>query len=312
MKILVTGGAGFIGSHIADAYVSEGHDVVVVDNLSTGKKENVNDSVHFYEVDICDKEALKKVFVEEQIEVVNHQAAHASVPESVKDPIHDLDVNIKGSVNLAELCKDYGVKKFIFASTGGALYGDAEITPTPETYPAKPISPYGVAKLSFEHYLHYYYTVFGLNYTVLRYANVYGERQDPHGEAGVVAIFSKKIAGDEQPIIFGDGEQTRDYVYVGDVVEASVSAFNKDALNGAVNIGTGVETSVNELFRHIVSVSGKEVSEKHADGREKEQRRSVLDYSQAHELLAWGPEFVLGEKAGEEALKKTYEFFALQ
>lgn len=309
MKILVTGGAGFIGSHVVDLFLENGHQVVVVDNLSTGKKENINQKAIFYKVDIRDKDALFKVFEKEKIEVINHQAAHASVPESVKDPTYDADVNIIGSVNLAELAVEFKVKKFIFASTGGALYGDASQVPTSETYLAKPISPYGVAKLSFEQYLHYYHTVKDLKYTILRYSNVYGERQDPFGEAGVVAIFSQMLSDDKQPVIHGDGKQTRDFIYVKDVARASFLALKKEAINGAVNIGTAVETDINTLFSLILKASGKNFLEVHKDERSGEQKRSCLDFSKAKKLLGFDPEYVLGEESGEKSLLQTYQYF---
>lgn len=304
MKILITGGAGFIGSHIVDLFIKKGYQVAVVDNLKTGKLENLNSKAKFYKVDICNIKALENVFKEEKPDYVSHQAAHASVRESVEDPQYDAQNNIFGSLNILENCIKFGVKKIVFASTGGALYGEADQIPTKEDYPAHPLSPYGVAKLTVENYLFYYGIIKNLNYVVLRYANVYGERQDPFGEAGVVAIFSQKIASDNQPVINGDGKQTRDYVYVGDVAKANLLALESDKTKIAYNIGTGIETSVNELFKIMVEISGKKVKEVHGPAKEGEQRRSVLDFSKIQKELGWGPKVAL-----KEGLKKTYNWF---
>ncbi|MBU1167231.1 NAD-dependent epimerase/dehydratase family protein [Patescibacteria group bacterium] len=310
MKILITGGAGFIGSHVQDLYLKKGHEVVVVDNLVTGKETNLNPKAKFYLADIRDKVALEQIFDQEKgIEAVNHHAAHASVRESVEDPAYDAENNIVGSLNLAELAHKYKVKKFIFASTGGAIYGDTEMVPTSEKTQAFPESPYGVSKYAFEKYLGYYHLQKKLDFTALRYANVFGARQDPLGEAGVVAIFSKKIWSDEQPIINGDGKQTRDYVYVEDVAQANLLALEKESLNRAINIGTAIETDVNQLFKYLVEISGKEVKEEHSQAKPGEQQRSSLDCSEALALLGWKPKYILGQESGRKALKKTFEFF---
>lgn len=301
-KILVTGGAGFIGSHVADLFIQKGYQVAVVDNLKTGKKENLNSKAKFYKVDICDKIVLEDVFQKEKPDYICHQAAHASVRESVENPQYDAENNILGGLNVMELSLKYGVKKFIFASTGGAVYGETEILPTKEDYPAHPLSPYGVAKLSFENYLFYYGVVKNLNYVTLRYANIYGERQDPFGEAGVVAIFSQKIAAGSQPIINGDGKQTRDYVYVGDVAQANLLALESDKSKIAYNVGTGRETSVNELFKIIVEIFGKNIKEVHGPAKEGEQRRSCLDFAKIKKELGWEPKTAL-----KEGLSKTYQ-----
>jgi UDP-glucose 4-epimerase len=227
MKILVTGGAGFIGSHVVDAYLELGHEVVVVDNLSSGSIENLNPKAKFYKMDIRDSD-IEDLFKNEKPDIVNHHAAQMDVRKSVEDPIYDADVNIIGSLNLLQNCIRYGVKKFIFASTGGAIYGEQDYFPADEEHPTRPLSPYGVAKLTVEKYLYFYKEVHGLNYVVLRYANIYGPRQNPHGEAGVVAIFTSKMLKGEQPVINGDGFQTRDYTFVGDVVRANVLALNYD------------------------------------------------------------------------------------
>ena len=245
MKILITGGAGFIASNIADRYLELGHEVVIVDSLITGRRKNVPEAAKFYEIDICD-EKIKNIFEMERPDIVNHHAAQMDVRKSVADPAYDAGVNILGTINLLQNCVKYKVKKFIFASTGGAIYGEQDYFPADEKHPNQPLSPYGITKLSCEKYLFFYNDTFGLNYTVLRYANVYGPRQNPHGEAGVVAIFSQRMLRKEQPVINGEGTQTRDYVFVGDVVKA-----NELALTGGdqkiYNIGTGIETDVNEL-----------------------------------------------------------------
>lgn len=304
MKILVTGGAGFIGSHIVDKLVDQGHQVVVVDDLSSGKREYINSKAKFYKINIQDKD-LEKVFIKEKPEVVDHHAAHINIRESVKDPIFDAQVNILGTVNLLENCRKYKVKKFIFASTGGALYGDTDITPTPESHPTKPFSPYGVTKLCTEDYLYYYKQVHGLDYVILRYANVYGPRQDPYGEAGVVAIFVQKLLKNEQPIINGDGEQTRDYVYVDDVADANLLALESN--KNIYNVGTGIETSVNELFHKLVDITGISQSEKHGPALPGEQKRSCLSFTKIKEKLGWEPKTTI-----DEGLKKTVEWFINQ
>lgn len=305
IKILVTGGAGFIGSHIVDLLISEGLHVVVIDNLSTGKKENLNPKVKFYKVDIRDRKKINEIFTSEKFDFVSHQAAHASVRESVEDPLYDAEVNILGSINILQACLKNKVKKIVFASTGGALYGDAKILPTPEDYPAQPCSPYGVAKLSVENYLHYYKKIQNLNYITLRYANVYGPRQDPFGEAGVVAIFSQKLISGNQPIINGDGKQTRDFVYVEDVAQANLLALKSDISEGAFNVGTGKETSINDLFKLMVKISKRKVKEVHGPERLGEQRTSALDFSKIKEKLGWQPKIEL-----KEGLKKTLAWFA--
>jgi len=239
MKILVTGGAGFIGSHVVDRLVLEGHSVSVIDNLSTGKIENVNREAKFHKIDIISPR-IERVFKKERPELICHFAAQMDVRRSVADPIYDAQSNIIGMLNLMENGLRYGVRKVIFASTGGAVYGEGVPYPTSEECIPRPISPYGISKLTGEHYLFYYNVSYGLNYVVLRYANVYGPRQDPFGEAGVVAIFNQKILRDEQPVINGNGMQTRDYVYVDDVVDAVIASTYND-INDVFNVGTGIE-----------------------------------------------------------------------
>jgi len=302
-KVLVTGGAGFIASHITDRYISEGYDVVIVDNLSSGKIENLNPKAAFYQIDIRDK-GISAVFEKERPDIVNHHAAQMDVRRSVSDPAYDADVNILGMLNLLQNSLQYGVKKVIFASSGGAIYGEQDIFPAPESHPANPLSPYGISKLAGEKYLFYYKEVHGLDYVALRYANVYGPRQNPHGEAGVVAIFSTKLLKGEQPVINGDGKQTRDYVYVKDVVEANWRATTGN-FSGPVNIGTGVETDVNELFLKLLKLSGSKAKEVHAPAKAGEQKRSVIDNRKAGEAIGWKPAMVL-----DQGLKETVEFFS--
>jgi len=302
IRVLVTGGAGFIGSNIVDALISEGNSVVVVDNLSTGKKENLNPKAKFYEVDIRDQK-IEDIFKKEKPDCVCHEAAHIDLRESVRKPIWDAENNIIGSLNILENCVKYGVKKVVFASTGGAIYGDAKIIPTPESYPANPVSPYGASKLSVEHYLYYYFKIFKLPYVALRYANVYGPRQDSKGEAGVIAIFTEKMLKGEQPLIFGNGRQTRDYVFVGDVARANVLAL-KNKKVGCYNVGTGVETSVNQIFKNLVKLTEVKIKEKHVEAAVGEQKRSCLDASKIKKDFGW--------KVGvnlSEGLEKTVEFF---
>jgi UDP-glucose 4-epimerase len=302
MKILVTGGAGFIGSHLVDRLIKENHQVIVVDNLSTGKKENLNPKAQFYQLDILDPK-LSEVFQKEKPEVVFHYAAQIDVRKSVKNPLEDAKINILGSLNLLENCKRFKVKKFIFASSGGAIYGQADIVPTPESYPAWPLSPYGVAKLTIEKYLNYYYKVFGLPYTSLRLANVYGPRQNPEGEAGVVAIFCHKLLKGEQPVINGDGTQTRDYVFVDDVVEANLLALEKDKVD-IFNVGTAKETSVNEIFQRLKRITGAGIEGIHGPAKQGEQKRSCLDFSKIKKELDWQPNYSL-----EQGLEKTVNYF---
>jgi UDP-glucose 4-epimerase len=283
MRILVTGGAGFIGSTIVDAYVAQGFDVVVLDNLSTGDRPNLNPKARFVEGDIRDAKAVAQAM--DGIDVVNHHAAQMDVRRSVADPVFDAETNIVGSLRLVQAALERGVKKVIFASSGGAAYGEPNAYPQTEEHPTWPLSPYGVAKLSFEHYLFYFREVHGLPYVALRYANVYGPRQRKDGEAGVVAIFGGKLLVGETPVINGDGLQTRDYVFVEDVVRANVAAL-RDDVQGAFNVGTGVETSVVDLFEILRSVCGSSTSAGHAPAKKGEQLRSVLDGTKLRKLAA--------------------------
>ena len=303
MKILITGGAGFIASHISDAYIKRGHNVVVIDNLSTGKKEYLNGKASFYQADIRDRKIVEEIFQKEKPEVLNHHAAQISVRYSVEDPRNDASINILGLLNLLEAGKPY-LKKVIFASSGGVVYGEADKMPTPEDYvPLCPLSPYGVAKLAGEYYLNYYQKNFGIRGVSLRYSNVYGPRQNPHGEAGVVAIFSKKVIKGEAPVINGDGLQTRDYVYVGDVVSANQLVLAKD-VSGSFNIGTGIETNVVGIWQKIAKITGTDIKAVYGPAKQGEQKRSVLYNSLAREKLAWQPSIDL-----ESGLKETVKFF---
>lgn len=302
MKIIITGGAGFIGSNTVDGLIEAGYKVVVIDNLSTGKKENINNNAVFYQADIRDK-GIKEIFSKEKPDMVIHNAAQISVRLSVDEPVLDADINILGSLNIIEAARINKVKKIIFASSGGTVYGEQKFFPADETHPLNPISPYGVAKLAVENYLYYYYQSFGLEYIALRYANVYGSRQDPLGEAGVVAIFSKKILEGKAPIINGDGKQTRDYVYVGDVVEANLKALNSDFV-GSLNIGTGIESKVLDLFKFLKETAVTDIEKIHGPAKKGEQRRSVLSYDKAKDIIGWVPKVKLGE-----GLSKTYHWF---
>ncbi len=302
MNILVTGGAGFIGSNIVDAYLEAGHTVVIVDDLSTGKIENVNPKAKFHNIDLRDP-AVETVFKEMKIDVINHHAAQMDVRKSVADPKFDASVNILGMLNVFELGVKYGVKKVIFSSTGGAIYGEQDYFPADEQHPLRPLSPYGVTKLATEKYLFFYKAVYGLQHVILRYANIYGPRQNPHGEAGVIAIFADKMLRGEQPVINGDGKQTRDYVYVSDVVRANVLALAHSS-SDIFNIGTGIENDVNTLFRIIKKFSGVACEEKHGEAKMGEQLRSVIDHSKAKKILGWEPTIML-----DEGLRRTVEFF---
>src|SRR5262245_34424501 len=286
MRILVTGGAGFIGSHVADRFVSLGHEVAVLDNLSTGFREFVPAKARFYQVDVTDAAAVDRCFAEFRPEIVDHHAAQIDVRKSVTDPVFDARVNILGGIELLKACTRHAVHKVIYASTGGALYGEGRTLPATEEHPVNPESPYGVSKHTVEHYLYLWKLLHGLDYTVLRYPNVYGPRQNPHGEAGVNAIFIGLMRRGQRPRIFGTGEQVRDYLVVADVVEANVLALERGS-GEIVNLGTGVPTSVNDIFRElksILSFSGEPIYEAARLG---EIQRIYLDASRAAQVLGW-------------------------
>lgn len=302
MKILVTGGAGFIASQVADALIDEGHRVFIVDDLSTGFEKNINAKATFIKANICDLD-LSRLFEKEKFDLINHHAAQMDVRRSVGDPIFDANINILGTINLLKNTVNTGVKKFMFASTGGAVYGEQKYFPADEEHPSNPLSPYGISKLAVEKYLYFYKTQYDLNYTILRYANIYGPRQNPFGEAGVVAIFSSKLLKGEQPVINGTGKQTRDYVFVGDVVKANLLTLN-DNESEIYNIGTGTETDVNQLFALLNKITGKQKEEKHGPAAPGEQMRSVITSDKIFKKFNWRPSTSL-----EEGLKKTVEYF---
>lgn len=306
MRILVTGGAGFIGSNIADAYIKLGHDVYIIDNLSTGRKDFINPKAVFIETDIRDKKSVSKIFDEHKFEIINHHAAQIDLRKSVEDPNFDVDVNVMGSINLLENAVKHNIRKFIFASTGGAMYGEHDYFPADEDHPTRPYAPYGINKLAVEKYLYFYHHVYGLNYVIFRYANVYGPRQNPYGECGVIAIFTEKILNKTQPVINGNGEQTRDYVYVNDVVEANILALKAKA-SSIYNIGTGVETSVNYLFNELNKYSDTKFKENHGPAKKGEQMRSVLSYEKIKNELGWIPKVDINE-----GLRLTVEYFNKQ
>lgn len=287
MKILVTGGAGFIASHVTDEFIKLGHQVTVVDNLSSGKREYVHPQAKFIQADITDQAQMRSIIEQEKPEVLDLHAAHIQVGYSVKNPQFDAQNNIIGMLNIMEAAKDVGVKRVLFASTGGAMYGNKP-TPFTEDMKEEPLSPYGISKRSGELYLNYYYQLYKIPYIVLRYANVYGERQNPHGESGVVAIFMEMIDEGKSPVINGDGSHTRDYVYVGDVVDANVRALSNDFV-GALNIGTGREISTLDVFRRVVTEMGVNIPEQHGPERPGEQVTSSLSSQKAKEVLGWEP-----------------------
>ena len=298
MKIVVTGGAGFIASHIVDAYIADGHEVHIVDDFSTGREANVNAKAVVHRLDIADSNTVKLI-TDLKPDVLNHHAAQMDVRRSVADPAFDARVNIIGFVNLLQGCVEAEVKKVIFASSGGAVYGDKEPIPAAETHPTEPLSPYGVSKRTGELYLDYYYTAFGLSYVALRYANVYGPRQSSKGEAGVVAIFIDRLLSENSPIINGDGMQTRDYVFVGDVVAANLAALRTPFI-GAVNIGTGQETDVVTICRSLRAGLGSDIEATHGPAKAGEQRRSCLAIGFAAKVLGWQPVTAL-----DQGMQKT-------
>ncbi len=302
MKILVTGGAGFIASNIADAYINLGHEVVIIDNLSTGNIRNINPKAKFYQKDITSDKILR-IFEEEKFDIISHHAAQMNVRFSVENPIFDANVNILGGLNLYEAARKTGVRKIIFASTGGAIYGDSDIIPTPETAEQNPCSPYGISKLSNEKFLYFYKQNYGLDFVCLRYANVFGPRQNPFGEAGVVAIFANKMLKNEQPFINGDGLYTRDYVFIEDVVRANILATG-DNFSGIFNIGTSIETTTNQVFHAIKKYVQSDCEEKHLEAKAGEQRRSCISYEKINRQFGWQPETDF-----EHGIQKTVNFF---
>ncbi|MCS6909980.1 MAG: NAD-dependent epimerase/dehydratase family protein [Anaerolineales bacterium] len=299
----MTGGAGFIGSHVVDLLIEHGYSVAVVDNLSSGRRENVHPAARFYEMDIRDP-ALAEVFAAEQPDVVNHHAAQIDVRRSVAEPQFDADVNIRGSLNVLECARRNGVKKFIYISTGGAVYGEPQYLPCDEAHPIRPLCPYGASKYIFELYLHMYQILYGLAYVVLRYPNVYGPRQDPHGEAGVVAIFAGRMVSGQPVVINGDGEQARDFTYVGDCAQANLLVLEHPQASGIYNVGTGRPTTVNEVFTTLKTLTGYTGVAQHGPPKLGETRFIYLDSQRLRDELGWRPTVDLNE-----GLARTVEYF---
>jgi UDP-glucose 4-epimerase len=302
LRILVTGGAGFIGSNVADRFVELGHEVAVLDNLSSGFREFVPRNARFYQADLNDTEAVSRCLTEFRPEVVDHHAAQIDVRKSVTDPVFDATTNILGGIRLLEACTRCGVRKFVYASTGGALYGEGRTLPATEEHPVNPESPYGASKHTLEHYLYIWKLLNGLDSTVLRYPNVYGPRQNPHGEAGVNAIFIGLMLAGQRPRIFGTGEQVRDYLFVGDVVEANARALDRGS-GEVVNLGTGVPTSVNEIVRELNRILGTRLDPIYEAARPGEIQRIYLDASRAQRVLDWAPTVRFAE-----GLERTVEW----
>jgi UDP-glucose 4-epimerase len=304
-KILVTGGAGFIGSHVVDLFVAQGYEVVIVDDLSTGRPSNLNPAAKFYQIDIRSPQ-IRQVFEAEKPDYVSHHAAQMDVRRSVAQPLFDADINILGSINLLETAKDFQVKRFIYISTGGAVYGEPESLPCDESHPINPICQYGASKHTVEHYLYMYNVNYGLKYTVLRYPNVFGPRQDPHGEAGVVAIFTGRMLAGEEVTIYGDGDQTRDFVYVGDCAQANLLALTVDHEPGIYNLGWGRPTSINEICSVLVNITSYSLPVQYGPAKVGETRHIYLDASKAQRDLGWAPTITL-----EEGLEKTVDYFRI-
>ena len=305
MRILVTGGAGFIGSHVADGFRAKGHEVAVVDDLSTGNTANLDPSIKLYKHDIRD-DALEQVFKDFKPEVVDHHAAQSNVPASLTDPVFDASVNVLGGLNLLKLSAAHGVKKFIYISSGGAMYGepDPHDLPVKETAPVRPLSPYGASKQALEAWLGVYQRTFGMDYTILRYANIYGPRQGIREEGAVVAVFATRMAADQPVTIDGTGQQTRDFVYVGDCVTANVAALERGS-GGAFNIGTGRETSIREIFDGMAEVAGYTHKPQFGPARKGDVVRIVLNPGLAREKLGWDAAMSL-----HDGLSRTYRFFS--
>jgi UDP-glucose 4-epimerase len=302
MRALVTGGAGFIGSHLADALLNKNYQVEIIDNLSTGDMANVPAEAVFHQADIGSPE-IEKMFEKGRFDIMFHLAAQMDVRKSVADPVHDAKTNILGGINLLQACKKYGVKKVVFSSTGGAVYGEQSQFPAPESHPVNPLSPYGISKLTFEKYLYFYKHEFGLDYVVLRYANVYGPRQRSDGEAGVVAIFFNRFLSGKQAVVFGDGKQTRDFVYVGDVVKANLLAVDYNKCD-IFNVGTGKETDINTLFNMVRELCGSDQKHVWQPALPGEQKRSVIDSALIKKELGWDQSYDL-----KKGLQETSKYF---
>ena len=305
MRILVTGGAGFIASHVADGYVAAGHEVAILDNLSTGHREQVNPAAKFYEVDLREPAAVLGALQDFRPEIVNHHAAQASVAISVKEPVLDASINVLGMINLLEAVRATGARRVLYSSTGGAIYGETEQIPTPETHPLRPLSPYGCSKLCGEEYLTTWHRLYGLEYIIFRYGNVYGPRQDAHGEAGVVAIFGGLLLAGQEATIFGPGRKTRDYVFVGDVARASLLALEAEP-NEVINIATGVQTTDQEVFDAVAAAAGYADPPIYGPERAGDLQHSCLNVAKAARLLGWEAEMTFreGVKVTVDSLRK--------
>ncbi len=307
MKILVTGGAGFIGSHVVDAYITAGHQVAVLDNFSTGREENVNRAAEVHHVDVREQSQVANVIASFRPDVVNHHAAQAEVPKSVADPAYDAHINILGGLNLLKASVDNSVRKFIFISSGGEIYGEPDVVPADEDHPVRPLSPYGTSKFAFEQYLGTFHRTFGLSYTVLRYANVYGPRQDFYAEEGrVIAIFASRMLMGKPVTIDGDGMQSRDMLHVGDAATANLAALEKGS-GGIFNIGTGIPVTINDIFRKLSLLTDYKLEPRFGPARKGDVYRIALDNSRAQEHLGWRPRVTI-----EEGLRLTLDYFREQ
>jgi len=302
MKVLVTGGAGFIGSNVVDLFIKNGHDVVIVDDLSTGRRANINSRAKFYEMDIRDP-GMREIFASERPEIVDHHAAQIDVRRSVSDPRFDADVNLLGSIQLAELAHEFGVRKFIYISSGGAIYGEPVYLPCDEAHPVQPLAPYGASKYTFELYLYLYKETYGLDYTILRYANVYGPRQDPLGEAGVVAIFTGQMLHNKPVTINGTGEQVRDYVFVSDCADANLISLQEGS-GGVYNLGSGIGTTVNQIFKQLKAITGYSLEPAYGPAKAGETFKIYLDSTHVKDELDWEPTVGL-----EDGLSSTVKYF---
>jgi UDP-glucose 4-epimerase len=305
VNILVTGGAGFIGSHIVNTYIEAGHCVTVIDNLSSGMLQFLNPKAKFYEINILDPK-ITEILKSEKINAINHHAAQISVSKSLINPLFDANTNIIGTLQLLQCAVSLKIEKLIFASTGGAIYGEQIYFPANEDHPSQPLNPYGISKLSTENYIKFFNDQFGMSTTILRYSNVFGPHQNPQGEAGVVAIFCERLMKDQKLIICGDGEQTRDFISVRDIAQANLIALD-NSCTGTFNVATGNETSINSLAERLLRISGKKISAEHGSARQGDQSRSVIDYKKFHEGFGWQPEVSL-----EQGLVETYSFFQNQ
>jgi len=303
MNILVTGGAGFIGSHIVDQLIAEGHQVIIIDNLVTGQQDLINPTAIFYQEDITNASKVEEIIQKHQIQIICHQAGQIGVRKSVHDPQYDANVNIIGTINLFEAAHKHGVTKVVFASSGGAIYGDTDILPTPETHPTDPISPYGIAKLVMEKYAHYYKTIYNIDYTALRYSNVYGPRQNTQGETGVITLFINKMLQNQQCYIFGDGNNTNDFIYVEDVVKANMEAV-LGSLSGIYNVCTNTQTSINQIFDTLQKLTNTTITKQYKEVNPVTQQHSCLSYDKIHQAINWQPQTNL-----QQGLAQTVEYF---